>query len=144
MSLRLFDTATHEVRDLVPLVPGEVGIYLCGATVQSPPHIGHLRSAVAFDVLTHGTTDCRAWSLTRRKTRLRSIVPSGATSILYAESIVGQGVALFGEACARDLEGIVAKRRDSLYDPKHPWTKIKNPAYSQKVGRHELFNAKRR
>ena len=51
MSLRLFDTATHEVRDFVPLVPGEVGIYLCGATVQAPPHIGHLRSAVAFDVL---------------------------------------------------------------------------------------------
>ncbi|NMR20323.1 cysteine--tRNA ligase [Cellulomonas fimi] len=51
MSLRLFDSATRQVRDLVPLVPGEVGIYLCGATVQSPPHVGHLRSAVAFDVL---------------------------------------------------------------------------------------------
>jgi cysteinyl-tRNA synthetase len=51
VSLRLFDTATHEVRDFRPLVPGAVGIYLCGATVQAPPHIGHLRSAVAFDVL---------------------------------------------------------------------------------------------
>ena len=51
MSLRLFDSATRQVRDFVPLVPGEVGIYLCGATVQAPPHIGHLRSAVAFDVL---------------------------------------------------------------------------------------------
>jgi cysteinyl-tRNA synthetase len=51
VSLRLFDTATHDVRDFEPLVPGEVGIYLCGATVQAPPHIGHLRSAVAFDVL---------------------------------------------------------------------------------------------
>jgi cysteinyl-tRNA synthetase len=51
VSLRLFDTATHEVRDFTPVVPGEVGVYLCGATVQSPPHIGHLRSSVAFDVL---------------------------------------------------------------------------------------------
>lgn len=51
MSLRLFDTATREVRDFVPVVPGQVGIYLCGATVQAPPHIGHVRSVVAFDVL---------------------------------------------------------------------------------------------
>ncbi|MFI2753134.1 cysteine--tRNA ligase [Cellulomonas sp. P22] len=51
MSLRLYDTATREVRDFVPVVPGEVGIYLCGATVQGTPHIGHMRSSVAFDVL---------------------------------------------------------------------------------------------
>jgi cysteinyl-tRNA synthetase len=51
VTLRLFDTATRTVRDFVPLVPNEVGIYLCGATVQAPPHIGHLRSAIAFDVL---------------------------------------------------------------------------------------------
>ncbi len=51
MSLRLYDTATRSVRDFVPRVPGEVGIYLCGLTVQSAPHIGHLRSAVNYDVL---------------------------------------------------------------------------------------------
>ncbi|MFI2103031.1 cysteine--tRNA ligase [Isoptericola sp. NPDC019693] len=51
MSLRLYDTATRDVRDFVPLNPGEVGIYLCGATVQAPPHIGHLRPVIAFDVL---------------------------------------------------------------------------------------------
>lgn len=51
MTLRLFDTATRDVRDFVPRVPGEVGIYLCGATVQAAPHVGHLRPAVAFDVL---------------------------------------------------------------------------------------------
>ena len=51
MSLRLYDTATREVRDFAPVVAGEVGIYLCGATVQAHPHIGHVRSGVAFDVL---------------------------------------------------------------------------------------------
>ncbi|WNM24950.1 cysteine--tRNA ligase [Demequina capsici] len=51
MTLHLFDTATREERPLTPLNPGKVGIYLCGPTVQSSPHIGHLRSAVAFDVL---------------------------------------------------------------------------------------------
>ena len=51
MTLRLFDTAARELRDLTPLEPGRVGIYLCGATVQSAPHVGHMRAAVAFDVL---------------------------------------------------------------------------------------------
>ncbi|HTY73304.1 MAG TPA: cysteine--tRNA ligase [Actinomycetes bacterium] len=51
MSLRLYDTAAREVRDFVPLVPGKVGVYVCGLTVQSDPHLGHVRSAVAFDVL---------------------------------------------------------------------------------------------
>ena len=51
MTLRLFDSATRELRDFTPRVPGEVGLYVCGATPQSPPHIGHLRTFVAFDVL---------------------------------------------------------------------------------------------
>ncbi len=51
MTLSLFDTATRTEREFVPLAAGKVGIYLCGPTVQSSPHVGHLRSAVAFDVL---------------------------------------------------------------------------------------------
>jgi len=39
------------VRDFVPLREGHVSIYLCGATVQGQPHIGHVRSGVAFDIL---------------------------------------------------------------------------------------------
>lgn len=51
MTLRLHDTATRETRDFVPLVEGRAGIYVCGLTVQSEPHVGHVRSAVNFDVL---------------------------------------------------------------------------------------------
>jgi cysteinyl-tRNA synthetase len=50
-ALRLHDTYSGAVRDFVPLRPGHVSIYLCGATVQGLPHIGHVRSGVAFDVL---------------------------------------------------------------------------------------------
>ena len=51
MTFRLYDTATREVRDFEPLVEGRVGIYHCGLTVQGPPHIGHIRKEVVFDVL---------------------------------------------------------------------------------------------
>jgi cysteinyl-tRNA synthetase len=51
VALRFYDTASRSVRDFVPLVEGRVGIYLCGATVQAPPHVGHIRSGVAFDVI---------------------------------------------------------------------------------------------
>jgi cysteinyl-tRNA synthetase len=51
VTLRLHDTATRTVREFSPLIPGKVSLYLCGATVQAPPHIGHIRSGVSFDIL---------------------------------------------------------------------------------------------
>ena len=50
-SLVLYDTLTRTNSPFVPLKKDEVGIYLCGATVQAPPHIGHVRSGVNFDIL---------------------------------------------------------------------------------------------
>lgn len=51
MSLHLYDTATREVNEFTSLIPGEVSMYVCGATVQAAPHIGHVRSGVNFDIL---------------------------------------------------------------------------------------------
>jgi len=51
VTFRLYDTATREVRDFVPLEEGKAGLYVCGLTVQSEPHVGHVRSGVNFDVL---------------------------------------------------------------------------------------------
>ena len=51
MALTLYNTLTRSVSDFEPIASGEVSIYLCGATVQSSPHIGHIRSAVNFDLL---------------------------------------------------------------------------------------------
>ncbi|TDD32656.1 cysteine--tRNA ligase [Actinomadura sp. KC06] len=51
MSLRFYDTGTRSVRTFEPLEEGRVGMYVCGATPQASPHIGHLRSGVIYDVL---------------------------------------------------------------------------------------------
>ncbi|WP_150240611.1 cysteine--tRNA ligase [Nocardiopsis quinghaiensis] len=51
MSLRFYDTSARQVREFVPLREGSASLYLCGATVQAPPHIGHIRSGVNFDIL---------------------------------------------------------------------------------------------
>lgn len=57
MTLHLYNTLTRDISPFKPLTPGKVGIYLCGATVQAPPHIGHIRSAINFDIL-------RRWLMT--------------------------------------------------------------------------------
>ncbi|MDH6409977.1 cysteinyl-tRNA synthetase [Aurantimicrobium minutum] len=51
MSIRLFDSKEQALRDFSPLAPGRVGMYVCGPTVQSSPHVGHLRSALVYDQL---------------------------------------------------------------------------------------------
>ncbi|MEI6590723.1 MAG: cysteine--tRNA ligase, partial [Actinomycetes bacterium] len=51
MSLRLYDSKAQALRAFEPRVAGEVGIYLCGPTVQGAPHVGHLRSALVYDQL---------------------------------------------------------------------------------------------
>ena len=56
-SLNLYDTKSRKVSTFKPITKNEVGIYLCGATVQAAPHIGHIRSGVNFDIL-------RRWLIT--------------------------------------------------------------------------------
>ncbi len=64
MGLRLFDTATRQLRDFIPLVEGQAGIYICGLTTQGTPHIGHLRFAVAFDILRRWLTIGHGYKVT--------------------------------------------------------------------------------
>ena len=51
MSLQLYDTASRSIRAFEPVEPGKASIYLCGLTVQGPPHIGHVRNWINFDIL---------------------------------------------------------------------------------------------
>jgi len=54
--MKLFDTKSGELREFKVLVPGQASIYVCGPTVQSAPHIGHLRSALVYDLLSRWLT----------------------------------------------------------------------------------------
>jgi len=84
--------------------------------------------------------------LLERKKRLRKVVPKRSGSGLFLDHIEEHGIALFDLVQAADLEGIVAKPKASAYQEKRPpaWVKIKNASYSQKEGRHEMFEGFRK
>ena len=95
-----------------------------------------------FDVLWLEGEDLRDLPLVERKRKLRKLTSRTRSRVLYLDHIKGKGVELFEQCCALDLEGIVAKPKDSPYRKlggKPLWIKIKNPDYSQAHGRRELF-----
>jgi len=100
----------------------------------------------AFDLLYRDGIDLRLSPLYERKAALERIVRnSDSHEILYVDHVEEQGAGLFDLACARDLEGIVAKQKFSPYmnaDERH-WVKIRNRHYSQWAGREELFERER-
>ena len=95
----------------------------------------------AFDLLWLDGKDLRKLPLNDRKQRLEKLIKkSKCKDILYAHHILANGVGLFEEVCARDLEGIVAKRKCGVYrDDGKDWLKFKNPNYSRAEGRHEML-----
>jgi bifunctional non-homologous end joining protein LigD len=94
----------------------------------------------AFDLLGLDGQDLRARPLIERKRLLREIVPHTSSALLYASHVEGQGCEFYRLTCERDLEGIVAKRKQGAYG--EGWYKIRNPRYSQYEGRRELFEKK--
>jgi bifunctional non-homologous end joining protein LigD len=93
----------------------------------------------AFDLVWIDGVDLRQTPLVERKKRLKKLIDrSDCTEILYAQHIERNGKLLFEEVVERNLEGMVAKRRMSVY-AEHGWLKIKR--YSQAVGRQDMFTA---
>jgi len=96
-----------------------------------------------FDLLFVDGEDLRGLPLIGRKARLRKLVQRKRSRLLYLDHIEERGCELFESACRMDLEGIIAKRKDMPYraseKPSPHWIKIKNPNYSQTVGRQEFF-----
>jgi bifunctional non-homologous end joining protein LigD len=96
----------------------------------------------AFDLLYLNGEDLRKLPLLTRKDKLRRLLPSRSAYVLYVDHTKGAGQRLYELACELDLEGIVAKRAASPYGQNangEDWIKIKNPNYSQKEGRGDLF-----
>src|SRR5215831_17294777 len=98
----------------------------------------------AFDLLYLNGEDLRGLPLVERKARLKRLLRRKRSRILYVDHIETHGQGLFEKVCALDLEGIAAKRKDSLYraaeKPSPYWIKIKNRNYTQAEGREELFD----
>jgi ATP-dependent DNA ligase len=99
-----------------------------------------------FDLLWLNDKDLRRLPLLDRKRKLEQLIKKAeCREILYAHHIVGNGVGLFEEICARDLEGIIAKRKRGVYrDDGKDWLKLKNPDYSRAEGRHDVLKHKRK
>ena len=51
MGLKIYNTLTRNKDDFKPIHEGNVGMYVCGPTVYGPPHVGHARSYIVFDLL---------------------------------------------------------------------------------------------
>jgi len=97
---------------------------------------------VAFDVLWIDGEDLRNLPLIERKARLKAVLPTrqSKSRLRYHSHVERHGKALYQLTCERNLEGIVCKHRNGLYDTRKPqWVKIKNPNYTQAEGRVELF-----
>jgi bifunctional non-homologous end joining protein LigD len=94
----------------------------------------------SFDLLCLNGKDLRDLPLVERKKILRSVIPQKSTWIGYVSYIDQHAAKLFELVKARDLEGLVVKRKDGKYNPRSTtWYKIINPSYSQKAGRQEFF-----
>lgn len=96
----------------------------------------------AFDLLWLNGRDLRKEPLLRRKEQLKELImESKDPLLLYADHIDQYGTDFFRMICEKNLEGVVAKQRESRYDSSAKWIKIKNPNYTQNEGRHELFKS---
>src|SRR5260221_5068402 len=95
-----------------------------------------------FDLLWLNGQDLRQLQLIERKKRLHKLIAkSRCKRVICVRHIAKHGAALYQEIDERDLEGIVAKRRDSVYSSAGQWLKMLNPNYTQHNGRHEKFTA---
>jgi bifunctional non-homologous end joining protein LigD len=96
----------------------------------------------AFDLLAIGGRDLRSSPLLERKRRLRDVLTVPVPMVRYVDHVDARGADLFAAVSRADAEGIVGKWMLGSYHSDGvttSWVKVKNAAYSQMAGRHELF-----
>jgi len=83
----------------------------------------------AFDLLKLDGEDLKALPLIARKAKLARLIKDN-DGLIYSDHYEGDGAILFEHACRMGLEGIVSKKRDSIYLPEcsRSWIKVRNPA----------------
>ena len=86
---------------------------------------------IAFDLLVLGGEDLRGTPLLQRKAKLEALLANAPDNLQYSQHMEGHGAALFTQACAANLEGIVGKRANGLYTGKRDWIKIKCEGYKR-------------
>nr|WP_218649590.1 cysteine--tRNA ligase [Paenarthrobacter nitroguajacolicus] len=129
--MRFYDTASAEVRDFVPLEDGKASVYYCGATVQGMPHVGHVRSAIAFDQLTR-------WLEFRG---LRVTVVRNVTDIddkILAKSAQSFGPDWDAEPSARQAEEwwALAYRYEQEFENAYESLGVQRPTYEPRATGH--------
>jgi bifunctional non-homologous end joining protein LigD len=129
------------VRDAI--LDGE--IVVMGATGPDFDALMRNRAAphfAVFDVVWLNGRDLRSESYAKRKAALRRLLRRKREHVSLVDS--DPRPELYAATVGMDLEGIVAKRRGDPYAPETEWLKVRNPDYSQKIGRAELFHGPRR
>jgi bifunctional non-homologous end joining protein LigD len=125
------------------ILDGELGVtdHLGRTMFASLMKRHHQIRYFAFDLLWLNGQDLRALPVITRKEKLKRILPTSSPHTLYLDHVQGAGRRLHALACQLDLADIVAKPANSRYEnpPGRSWIKIKNPTYSQKEGRGDLF-----
>jgi bifunctional non-homologous end joining protein LigD len=141
--MRRFDSLSQQIHSLLKgqraILDGEIVVLNGeGRSIFADLMMGKGEpSYCAFDLVWLNGRDLRQKPLLERKRLLRGLVPKNHPRLLYMSHLDSGGTRFFELLCEQNLEGIVCKPKTSPYP--FTWVKVKNPAYTQAVGRGEWF-----
>ncbi|XNZ00392.1 cysteine--tRNA ligase [Micrococcus luteus] len=141
MAQRFYDTQAAQVRDFVPVRPGEASVYYCGATVQGMPHVGHVRSAIVFDILIRWL---EASGL--KVTSVRNVTDIDDKILDRSAASMEEGFEASALYPAREQWWALAYRFEKAFDAAYLALGVRRPTYEPRATGHvtEMFALIRR